>query len=1184
MTARNFELALRIKADLDKAASDVDALERGLGKVEGAGAAAAKGLDKTATSSRRLTDSQREMTAEVERRSKLEADAATRNLAAARELAAAHERIARKRADSTAAFSAAAPEQLRTPQERTEDIGQAQVRRRDAELRMLEINRRADELQVQRLMQMLERQREITAEVERRSTLETNAIARNLSAARELASEQQRITQKRADSIAAFSAATPEQLRTPQERTVDIGAEQSRRRDAELRMLEINRRADALEMKLTNTRNGLNNATARGTQVSRAAAISAGQTQQAMRQLPAQITDITTSLASGMPVWLVAIQQGGQIKDSFGGIGPAFRAVTGAITPMVAGFAVGAAAIGTMAIAAYQGYQQIRALEGGLIASGNVAGTTAGQLAEVRNEVGSATGAYANAQKAVEAFASSGKLGAGVMEDAAQAAVNLAELTGRGIEDITDQIIRVAKSPSAAMLELNDQYHFLTASTYEQVAALEKQGQTQEAAKVLLAELAAVTEQRVEEMRAKAGTLERAWNAVEFAISSAWQRLKDFGREDNAYKLGQVSEDLERIGNEYRELGGLPTLDKVLASPDVDDRTKARIRLLRQEQAELQKTADADQKAAAAKAEGQKLQDDTAAGISRVNQIMDRGRSKTELLRSEITKLDAQFRTFRAAAEKGGKPLDILQGVTFGTDGKIAGGAYDKALASLQDQFKERTPRKAKPKKTEGERADEAAQREIENLQQQVAMLDALEEGETRAAEAARIRYEIEQGAYRNASPALKQQLQDNAQLLDSERKKIDLAKELVDVRLRTMQLQGRGDEATLQKTIQNLEVIRRKLIEVGDAAGVAQIAKLMQLEQANAQLQAVERTFSAFNGRIANEEQRINIARENGLTSSIEAQRQLLDLRQQEIAQIQLLLPQLESAALAMEGFAKEETLAKIDALKLKLFELQTQGSLVETTFRNTFEAGLSDALTGLANGTLTLKQALTGLIQDLISGMARLAAQQLASMATAKVMALLFRGKGQSADVGEGAGKLQAAALATGLAGGVIKFGADSLSQAAKELTTAATLMIVANSMGGFADGGWTGAGGKYQVAGYVHKGEYVQPSERLREPGALSFMRMFHAQGMEAIDRWRGYADGGLVGARLLPTPRYSFAEGGLANGQMPAPQMNMRLINLIDSEDLVGSYVESPSGEKTLLNFIGRNAGAIRQLVS
>ncbi|HCI6019536.1 TPA: phage tail tape measure protein [Klebsiella quasipneumoniae subsp. quasipneumoniae] len=62
--------------------------------------------------------------------------------------------------------------------------------------------------------------------------------------------------------------------------------------------------------------------------------ISAGQYRQAMRQLPAQITDVVTSLAGGQPVWLVAIQQGGQIKDSFGGIGNATKALLTLINPL----------------------------------------------------------------------------------------------------------------------------------------------------------------------------------------------------------------------------------------------------------------------------------------------------------------------------------------------------------------------------------------------------------------------------------------------------------------------------------------------------------------------------------------------------------------------------------------------------------------------------------------------------------------------------------------------------------------------------------------------------------------------------------------------------------------------------------------------------------------------------------
>lgn len=59
----------------------------------------------------------------------------------------------------------------------------------------------------------------------------------------------------------------------------------------------------------------------------KALGISAGQYSQAMRMLPVQLTDVAVSLASGMPLWMVALQQGSQIKDSFGGIVPMFQAL-----------------------------------------------------------------------------------------------------------------------------------------------------------------------------------------------------------------------------------------------------------------------------------------------------------------------------------------------------------------------------------------------------------------------------------------------------------------------------------------------------------------------------------------------------------------------------------------------------------------------------------------------------------------------------------------------------------------------------------------------------------------------------------------------------------------------------------------------------------------------------------------
>ena len=71
--------------------------------------------------------------------------------------------------------------------------------------------------------------------------------------------------------------------------------------------------------------------------------LSAGQYKNAISQLPAQITDIGTSLAGGIPIWLIAIQQGGQIKDSFGGIANTARFLLSYLNPLtVAAGALGA--------------------------------------------------------------------------------------------------------------------------------------------------------------------------------------------------------------------------------------------------------------------------------------------------------------------------------------------------------------------------------------------------------------------------------------------------------------------------------------------------------------------------------------------------------------------------------------------------------------------------------------------------------------------------------------------------------------------------------------------------------------------------------------------------------------------------------------------------------------------------
>ncbi len=85
------------------------------------------------------------------------------------------------------------------------------------------------------------------------------------------------------------------------------------------------------------------------------AGISVGQYKAAMRMLPAQFTDVATQLAGGQSPWLILLQQGGQVKDSFGGMIPMFRGLAGAITLPMVGATSLAVATGALAYALVSG-------------------------------------------------------------------------------------------------------------------------------------------------------------------------------------------------------------------------------------------------------------------------------------------------------------------------------------------------------------------------------------------------------------------------------------------------------------------------------------------------------------------------------------------------------------------------------------------------------------------------------------------------------------------------------------------------------------------------------------------------------------------------------------------------------------------------------------------------------------
>ena len=100
-------------------------------------------------------------------------------------------------------------------------------------------------------------------------------------------------------------------------------------------------------------------------------------TANAMRQLPAQFTDVFTQLAGGQNIGLILIQQGGQIRDSFGGVIPALRGVLAMLTPVNLAVAALTGGLGGAVYAFFEGRDQADKLTKSLILTGNAAGLTA---------------------------------------------------------------------------------------------------------------------------------------------------------------------------------------------------------------------------------------------------------------------------------------------------------------------------------------------------------------------------------------------------------------------------------------------------------------------------------------------------------------------------------------------------------------------------------------------------------------------------------------------------------------------------------------------------------------------------------------------------------------------------------------------------------------------------------------
>ncbi|MGE4244301.1 phage tail length tape measure family protein [Ramlibacter sp.] len=257
-------------------------------------------------------------------------------------------------------------------------------------------------------------------------------------------------------------------------------------------------------------------------------------TAQQMRQVAPQITDVFTQLAGGANPMLVLIQQGGQLKDVFGGIGPAARAVSGYIGSMISPVTLAAGAVGALALAAYQGSEEVARLERGLILSGNAAGVTSSQYRAMAGDLARLGGTKGAALETLTALAQQGRVGGENLQRFGAIAQQMDRLVGKPVQETVQEFAALAKSPVEASQQLTQTYNYLTSSVHAQIKALADAGRMTEAAKLAQEAFANSLSDRMPEMEKHLGALERLWLGIKRQISGATDAALSIGRPSSA--------------------------------------------------------------------------------------------------------------------------------------------------------------------------------------------------------------------------------------------------------------------------------------------------------------------------------------------------------------------------------------------------------------------------------------------------------------------------------------------------------------------------------------------------------------------------------------------------------------------------------------------------------------------------
>ena len=453
--------------------------------------------------------------------------------------------------------------------------------------------------------------------------------------------------------------------------------------------------------------------------------LSAKQMQAALRGVPAQFTDIAVSLQAGQNPLTVFLQQGGQLKDMFGGVGPAAKALGGYVLSLINPVTTLAAGVGVLAFAYYKGSIEQDHFRNNLILTGNTAGTTSEQMVQMARNLDAIEGTQRQASAALAEIAKTGKFTGDQMEMVGKAALQMQNTTGKAMADTIAEFAKLAKDPAKNIAELNEKYSFLTADIYEQIAALEAQGREQEASTLTMQAYADTIEQRTGEIKENLGVIEAAWKEIKNGASEAWDSILGIGRkttmEDQVKVLDeQIAQIESRLSNPITGTG----LDQLnigyTAGLGGDSGNEKALAALKKQRDELKVQLDLEASKAQMQAEAAKIAADAIKAQQEISKVTEQTKTNEEKRAAAIQDYYNNLEKIREGLTAAGK--DESESEFFNPE-KIA-----RDIKAIEEKFKD----------SNKAITNSAAQQMIQRLREQEAALNAQLNQEQKMGEARR--------------------------------------------------------------------------------------------------------------------------------------------------------------------------------------------------------------------------------------------------------------------------------------------------------------------------------------------------------------------------------------------------------------------------------------------------------------